>query len=603
MATPVAPPVAKRKVDPASYDFLAPPQEADELGRLGPYRVLKVLGAGGMGIVFEAEDLQLKRKVALKVMPPARAVSETARKRFLREAQATAAIEHDHIVTIHQVGEDRGLPYLAMQLLKGEPLHERLEREPRLPVAEVLRLGREIARGLAAAHDRGLIHRDIKPANIWLENLPGERGGAAPRVRVKILDFGLARALVDDAQVTQTGVLVGTPAYMAPEQTRDQPIDPRCDLFSLGTLLYRVSTGRQPFLAGDTIATLMAVATSQPPPPHHVNPDLPPALSELIRRLLAKDPNDRPASARAVAEAIEAIEALPHPEPLAMPATDEFATLTLSAVRPTRREARGPRPRFWALAAGGLGLVALVSLLIATGLFQAPPKKTNATPRPQPRSDPEPGAGSAPEVKANTPAADPGRADRQAAEWVLKLGGIVEVTPLEGGPVLEFTRPAALPPRSFWVHRVRLVENKQVTDAGLENLKGLTRLQSLWLPETRITDAGLGHVRGLKSLQGLNLVQTSVSDRGLEQLQGLKALESLYLDGTGVTDGGLKFLKDLTNLRELSLRWTRVSDTGLEQLQGFGLKELQSLRLKGTKVSEAGVQRFQAAFPRCQVQR
>ena len=149
-------------------NFLAPPQGPGELGRLGPYRVRKVLGAGGMGMVLMAEDPALKRTVALKVMRPELAARPDARQRFLREAQATAAIEHPHIVHVYQVGEDRGVPFLAMPFLKGEALDARLKRE-RLPVAEVVRLGRQIAEGLAAAHRNGLIHRDIKPANIWLE--------------------------------------------------------------------------------------------------------------------------------------------------------------------------------------------------------------------------------------------------------------------------------------------------------------------------------------------------------------------------------------------------------------------------------------------------
>src|SRR5262249_13305024 len=139
------------------HDFLAPAEATDELGRLGSYRVLKLLGAGGMGAVFQAEDTQLKRKVALKVMLPALAASESSRRRFLREAQAAAAISHDHIVHIYQVGEDRGVPFIAMQFLEGESLEDRLQREARLEVEEVLRIGREMALGLAAAQQRGMI--------------------------------------------------------------------------------------------------------------------------------------------------------------------------------------------------------------------------------------------------------------------------------------------------------------------------------------------------------------------------------------------------------------------------------------------------------------
>ena len=269
-----------------------------------------------MGVVFQAEDINLKRMVALKAMLPALAVSESARERFLREAVTSAQLDHDHIVHIYQVGEDRGVPYLAMQLLKGESLDTRLQRESRLPVREILRIGREIAEGLAAAHEQGLIHRDIKPANIWLESRSqetgirnrGESSTASFRPRVKILDFGLARALSGAVQLTQTGAIVGTPAYMAPEQA-GKTVDHRCDLFSLGCVLYRMSTGQQAFYGADTVSTLLAVATDTPRSPGDLNPDLPPALSALILRLLAKRPEGRPPSARAVIEAIQSIEA------------------------------------------------------------------------------------------------------------------------------------------------------------------------------------------------------------------------------------------------------------------------------------------------------
>ncbi len=192
-------------------DFLSPPQSGDELGRLGKYRILKVMGHGGMGVVYKAEDPVLKRSVAIKAMLPGVAAGASAGQRFLREAQTMAAVEHDHIVRIHDVAEERGVPFLAMEFLKGEPLDVRLERDGKLAAAETVRIGREIAAGLQAAHERGLIHRDIKPANVWLE---------APRGRVKILDFGLARSAEQESMLTQQGAIVGTPSYMAPEQAR-----------------------------------------------------------------------------------------------------------------------------------------------------------------------------------------------------------------------------------------------------------------------------------------------------------------------------------------------------------------------------------------------
>jgi WD40 repeat protein/serine/threonine protein kinase len=367
---------------------LAPPQAPDEIGRLGSYRVLRVLGSGGMGVVFEAEDPHLKRHVALKVMRPVLAASATGRQRFIREAQLTASLEHDHIVEIHEVGEDRGVLFLAMQLLQGESLEDRLRREGRLPLAEVLRLGRETAEGLAAAHERGLIHRDIKPANLWLEALPsvGQTFLSAGRVadrnvcptrraRVKVLDFGLARALDSDLHLTQSGVMAGTPQYMAPEQAEGAPVDARADLFSLGCVLYRMATGQAPFQGATTLAVLAALAMEQPPDLRTLNPEVPAELAELIGRLLAKRPPDRPATAQEVATALVGLESS-----LAAGETAEWslrpaAAAAISAwTRPPRPAAgvapgvptvdlrppaRRPRRR-WALAAllGALAVVA-----------------------------------------------------------------------------------------------------------------------------------------------------------------------------------------------------------------------------------------------------
>jgi serine/threonine protein kinase len=288
------------KLEPAEWrEVLAAPQKSDEIGRVNNYRVLEVLGIGGMGIVFRAEDPRLKRMVALKVMRPAFVQNATARIRFLREARATAKLSHDNIVTIHEVGEEKGIPFFAMQLLQGEPLDSYVERQPnqRLPLAELLRIAKEIADGLAAAHEHKLIHRDIKPSNIWLE---GERR------RVKILDFGLARGVDEDIRLTQTGKALGTPTYMAPEQVETRPVDHRCDLFSLGTLLYRLSTGIEPFKRETIFETLRAVVQDQVKPiPASLR--IPDDFVALINKLMEKNPARRPASAAEVSKTIQAI--------------------------------------------------------------------------------------------------------------------------------------------------------------------------------------------------------------------------------------------------------------------------------------------------------
>ncbi|MBI3862752.1 MAG: protein kinase [Planctomycetia bacterium] len=268
--------------------------------RIGDYRILGFLGQGGMGVVYLAEDQRLKRRVALKVMKPELAADPRARRRFLREAQSAAAIEHDNLVTIFQVGEDGELPFLAMPLLKGQTLDQRLKTGPPLTLPQIVRIGRHAAAGLAAAHERGLIHRDIKPANLWLESEYGDR--------VKILDFGLALPAETDGHLTQSGTVVGTPAYMAPEQARGEEVDARSDLFSLGCVLYRLCTGHLPFKGNTTLALLTSLAVDQPDPPKRVHADIPAELSDLVLRLLSKNRTDRPASARDVVAALDACQ-------------------------------------------------------------------------------------------------------------------------------------------------------------------------------------------------------------------------------------------------------------------------------------------------------
>ncbi len=274
---------------PEELALLAPPQQPGEVGRLGHYRVLGVIGSGGMGVVFLAEDSHLERTVALKVMKPALARHPQAKERFLREARAMAAVEHECIVPIYQVGQQKGVPFIAMPLLRGQTLEERLRQGP-LPPQEALRIARQVAAALAAAHQKGLIHRDIKPGNIWLE-----KNG-----RVRLLDFGLARTLGEDTELTQAGSVIGTPNYMAPEQAQGDKLDHRCDLFSLGAVLYHMLSGRRPF-RGKTLATVLSAVMQQDPPPlDSVVQGLPRELALLVHRLLAKDPARRPQTAAEV---------------------------------------------------------------------------------------------------------------------------------------------------------------------------------------------------------------------------------------------------------------------------------------------------------------
>jgi serine/threonine-protein kinase len=277
---------------PPELSFLSPSATPGYIGRLGPYNVIELVGQGGMGIVLKAHDPSLDRIVAIKVLSPAWAAHPEARRRFVREARAAAAVSHEHVVTIHAVDEANNLPYLVMQFVGGRSLDARIRATGPLKLEEVLRIGMQTASGLAAAHAQGLVHRDIKPGNIMLEN------GVE---RVKITDFGLARA-ADDAAITVTGQVTGTPMYMAPEQARGERVDHRADLFSLGAVLYAMCTARPPFAAANPLTSLRKVCEEEPQSVDSVNQAMPSWLGEVVRRLMEKDPAKRPQSAAAVAD-------------------------------------------------------------------------------------------------------------------------------------------------------------------------------------------------------------------------------------------------------------------------------------------------------------
>ncbi|HEX5103128.1 MAG TPA: serine/threonine-protein kinase [Pirellulaceae bacterium] len=337
-------------VDESSVqELLAAPSHPEMLGRLGRYEIERIIGTGGMGIVLKGFDSELNRPVAIKLLAPHLARVGAARQRFAREARAAAAVVHEHVVPIHNVESEHAIPFLVMQFIPGESLQARVEREGPLSVAEILRIGRQAAAGLAAAHAQGLVHRDVKPANILLEN------GVD---RAYLTDFGLARAS-DDASLTYTGVVAGTPHYMSPEQADGQPLDRRSDLFSLGSVLYFMATGHPPFRADRPMAVLKRTYHDPHRPAWQCNAEIPDSLSQIIDRLLQKKPASRFASAGDLEQALAAV---------------------LVEVQQGRL---GRRPRYrwrraqWAIV---LGVVAVVALGLAIGPFLMQPASNQANP-------------------------------------------------------------------------------------------------------------------------------------------------------------------------------------------------------------------------------
>jgi hypothetical protein len=280
----------REALENAVQRLLSAPSHPELLGRLGRYDVERIIGSGGMGIVLKAHDSELNRPIAIKVLASHLSHVGAARDRFAREGRAAAAVVHEHVVAIYNVESGGEVPFLVMQYVPGRSLQSRIDDEGPLAVEEILRVGMQAASGLAAAHAQGLVHRDVKPSNILLEETVE---------RAVLTDFGLARA-IDDASLTHTGVLAGTPHYMSPEQATGDAIDHRSDLFSLGAVLYFMATGRPPFRADSALGVLHRICHDHHRPVWHLNNEIPDDLSDLIDQLLAKAPNRRPADAEIV---------------------------------------------------------------------------------------------------------------------------------------------------------------------------------------------------------------------------------------------------------------------------------------------------------------
>jgi serine/threonine-protein kinase len=340
---------------------------------LGSYRLHRVLGQGGMGVVYEAEHQLLGRRAAVKLLLPDHTRSPDVVNRFFNEARATSLIHHPGIVEILDFGYDvDGSAYIVMELLEGESLGARLARDPRLPSDLVIAIGRGIAAALGAAHRKGIIHRDLKPDNVFLVPDPDMPGG----VRPKILDFGIAKLVRDQSATslrTRTGSVLGTPLYMSPEQCRGggATIDQRSDIYSLGCILFEAACGRPPFLAEGLGDLFVAHLRDTPPPPRSLRPDLPPVLDDLIARMLAKDPGERPQSMDDVVAQLDARAA--------------FIAAATTLGNAAAQVVPAPAPRRGRLLAGGAMVV-----LAAAGVAVVQARRDEPPPAPVPAAAPAP---------------------------------------------------------------------------------------------------------------------------------------------------------------------------------------------------------------------
>jgi serine/threonine protein kinase len=618
---------------------------AGVLHQLGDYLVIRKLGEGGMGAVYLAEDPRLHRKAAIKTLKPELAADPANRERFEREARAAARVEHDNIVPIWQIGTaPDGTPFIAMPFLRGEMLDARLKREPVAGPGLIVKVAREVADGLAAAHARGLIHRDIKPGNIWLEG-DLSSGHLNEQVRrCKILDFGLARSVDrDDAQLTASGAILGTPAYMAPEQARGETVDHRADLFSLGVVLYRMATGQPPFQGASAMAVLVSLITDTPLPVATLAPNLPPALAGLIDRLMSKDPAGRPQSAAEVAAAVRQIvkdaqaqtpsaRASPvsnaPPAPVCAPpapAPNPWEDVTGTGAEPVPRAkapAREPergRAR-WYIAGGvlGLGLLALVAVLaviivhvetaegtlvvelndadvearLKTGklVLLGPDGKERYTLSPAERSK---------TIAAGTYTVRVEGADGlvlDTREFVLRKNGEVRVR-VSFDPKLVKRDPGKVDPdRRAAEYVLSAGGTVRVNDArdvwrAVDLPKEPFRLTTITAGvHAQVSDAGLASCKGCQNLVQLSLSDTNVSDAGVAHFKDCKKLTHLDLNRSQVTDTGVAHFKDCTDLTVLYLELPQLTDAGVRLFKDC--KKLTNLALSFTQVTEAGLATF-----------
>lgn len=521
----------------------------------GQYRLVRRLGAGALGEVWQAEDTQLLRPVALKRLRTELVPQAIHRATFLREARHLAQLHHPRIVTVYQVGEVAGVPYLAMELLQGQTLEQRLSTGQPLPIDQVLTIGVGVAEGLAAVHAHGRIHRDIKPTNLWLTT-----DGA-----IKLLDFGLAPLQTGAPALTPCDVIVGTPGYLAPEQIHGGVVGPQTDLFALGCVLYRAATGHAAF-AGPTVwAQLSALANQRPPAPRSSNATVPTELDRLILQLLRTAPAQRPPSATAVVAALRQIQ------PVA------------------------PRRRRWGLLAASLAVVAVVGMSLR---LPEPPRVL--TPEPTP-------VVVGPDWLALT------RMLVGPARWQAVVARLHELHPKLTGTWEPTYRGAQIIQAKFCCPQLQHLEPLAAltdlitldlsapADAGqitnLCPLRGLP-LQALKLNHhPRLTD--------LRPLHGLALTHLSIYNTGITDLQTVRALPTLTqltLGKSPVTDLGplcgmwlqslgineCPHLRDLTPLAHLPLRDLSVGGTAVADLRPLSGLHLTNLNLTNAPVRDLG---------------
>lgn len=581
--------------------------------RLGAYVLLEQLGEGGMGTVYKARHVLLERLVAIKVIRQEHVANDAAVQRFRREIRAASKLSHPHTVLAHDADVGNGSHFLVMEYVAGTDLSRIVRERGALPVSEACEYIRQAALGLDHAHRLGLVHRDIKPSNLLVQS--GAEASGVVQPMVKVADLGLASVaeggMTTAGALTRTGAVLGTPDFMAPEQAlAPHRVDARADLYSLGCTLYFLLTGRVPFPDGTPLQRAMQHQTAEAERVESLRPDVPPALARLVRRLMAKRPEDRLQTAAKLARALGRVLEPPQPDspggrtsanrpPDLSPITINLQSGHRGTMRPPAAKPRlarfRPTMKQVCIACVACAVLLLLGLAAWRPWLDAPngdDSRSMATARRDepPRTSP-PNHNIPPETPVSLPVPS-----REAALAALReLGAAItldESQPshpvssidLSGKAVHDRQLVNVLP---FPEVTSLLLSNTAITGQGLARLAPLTALVDLRLEYTRITDESLESLAKMKSLQVLMLGGTQVSDAGLVQVAKISSLNRLSLHRTRVTTAGLKHLRALVNLQILMVDHLQNGDQGLAQLAG--LTKLTQLYMGGCELTDAGL--------------
>jgi serine/threonine protein kinase len=552
--------------------------------QLDQFRILQVLGRGGMGMVCEAIDERLGRKVAIKLMRSELVHVEEHRKRFLHEARAVAAIEHDSIVPILSAGEVDGMSYLVMPLLRGETLASRLQRGA-LSLPALLKIAMELASGLNAAHAAGIIHRDIKPSNIWLE-----RSADGAMRRARLLDFGLARTLTTNVPLTRTQQMMGTPGYMAPEQVRGGSVDARTDIFSLGCVLYEAFVGRRAFEGNNILDVLSKLATTSPEPIANIRPDCPKELGTLVDKMLAKESEQRPQSMQSVIESLDRIR---------KQSQASLDNTTPTILPQTAGRFGGSSKRRKLVAVGsmgflfGLGLLGVVitirkpdgseTKIETDGEVKITVKETGDVEVNVAESNSRRGSLSSDSVNDSVTNA-PGWSERTSYLKLLEIGAGVRIL-LPNGVEQDAKRPEDFLDGSNIIHVVA-AENPEFTDDFFDTyVVPLKSLQRLVVPQaSRLLNydrffRGVGQMKKLHSL----IATMPLDDRSCEHLSQCEQLAYLFWVSPQFTEKGAKHLLQLKRLREFQFGGGNATDSAIAPI--LNLPQLEAFTVSGLELS------------------